>query len=364
VIPRSGPTVSAARVLLGAFLFLPAALALEERDIFRALQAHGIACDTGAVRRAGMEGILKAIDPGARLVSREEAAAPASDRSVGKAEEWAEGLCYLRLNGLYEDAETDVVRRVSGWAAAAKSGLVLDLRAAGGTRLAALDAIAGLFAASQSELYEVRNGRGATAETRRASTPEPAAGRLPLMLLVNAATRDAAEALAAVLKGRPGVMLIGERTRGDAALRAFLPVDGTSMMYIATGRIVPASKVEYDRVGVAPDIAVSNAPAAGAAGALPESDFARNPPSDRARLDRELMKTVAADACLARATDILLALKALRDKPAPAGARPPPDASGAPATPPAPRAGGEPPRRRPQDPAHDPSKNTEDQRKE
>ena len=290
------------------------ASAVREEEIFRALDARRISCDTDTVRRAAVAGALTAIDPGARLATREEAEQPKRGDSIGRAEEWPEGICYLRLSGIYDGGGTAMVARVSAWGVAGKSGLILDLRGAGGSSLDSVDAIAGLFTPSDSELYAVRSSRGATLAIHRSAAAEAAAKRLPLMLLVDSGTHGASEALAAALRGRPGVMLIGSRTQGDAAVREYLPLSGSNWLYVATAWILPAGGTAYSRIGVQPDISASNAPAGSAISLPSETEIGRKPSSDQARRDRELMKTVAGDACLGRATDILLALRALGER--------------------------------------------------
>ena len=48
------------------------------------------------------------------------------------------------------------------------------------------------------------------------------------MLLVNCRTVSASEAMAAVLNGRHGVMLIGSSTAGDNRLRDLIPPGGVA----------------------------------------------------------------------------------------------------------------------------------------
>ena len=319
-----------------SFLAL-AARAVQEEDVYRALDALHVRYDTGAVRRAAAESAARTVDPGAAILPADEPAPPETAASVAAAEEWPEGLRYLRLRGLHADAASGVVARVADWSAGGRAaGLILDLRGAGGANLAAVDAAGALFATPEAELYWLRDSAGGVLERRRAPAGPAPAARLPVMLLMDSETRGAGEALAAVLKGRPGVMLIGGRTRGDAGLRVRAPLTANTVLSVATAWIVPASGTEYDRVGVAPDLAVSNGVAGAALAAPPGEDDGRRPRSGRARQDQALMQRVGGDPWLSRATDILLAVKALHERTPPA-AGPPPAAAGGPdgAAPPA-----------------------------
>jgi C-terminal processing protease CtpA/Prc len=142
------------------------------------------------------------------------------------------------------------------------------------------------------------------------------------MVLVNHDTRESAELLAAVLKGRRGIMLIRQATRGDASAREMIPLSQTQGLWMATGRWKVEGRPDYHGVGVLPDIDMAGYVAEGfTTNALAGETTAGHPLSERAKVDRELMSRVAADPGLRRATEILLALKALRAGPA---ARPSP----------------------------------------
>jgi C-terminal processing protease CtpA/Prc len=198
---------------------------------------------------------------------------------------------------------------IRAWVKVRQAGMIIDIRGAGGDDIESVDHIGGMFGETNSLLYTVRNGRGQVLETHRVQEHVPLGGT-PLMILIDGHTWGAAELLAATLKGRKGVMLVGSRTKGDARLRENIRMSDEEVLRIATRWLVPAGDVEYDQVGIKPDITV--APSANKAKSMPNVKRIGKRPSEKAKVDRELMERVAGDAVLARATDILLGLKALR----------------------------------------------------
>jgi hypothetical protein len=269
-----------------------AARALETSDVLQALKQFGVPYDTNAAQQAAAAAVLKVADPQARILSKDEMAALVSVEAVAAAEDWPEGIGYLRLNGLHEKGADGVVERVSAWLAAGKSGVILDLRGAGGDSLALFDALSSLLTAEADD-----SGEG---------------GRVPFMVLVDGKTRGLSEALAAALKGRSRVILIGSETSGDTRPRVFLPLSGTSVLYVAVYPYLLPGVAETGGRPIGPDIrAEGTNGAAGSPAPLPDEGPGGRPLSEKARRDRELMRLVAADACLARAADILLGIQAL-----------------------------------------------------
>jgi C-terminal processing protease CtpA/Prc len=281
-----------------------------ETEVYRVLAERGIPVETGTVSRAAVEGMLSAIDPGGRLLSPAETN-EARGLSIEKAETWPGDIAYLRLAGLGDPAASNVVRQLDTWSSRRLLGLVVDLRDAGGHSLSALDEVAGRLVRGDPELYAVTDWRSRVLETHRAAAATNAlAGRVPVVVLVGGQTRHASELLAAVLKGREGVMLLGSKTEGDARVRQRIPLSDGESLFLAVGRALPAAGPEYDAVGVSPDIAVG--PGAASTPAPPEKTALGEPLSARAAADRERALRVGDDAVLGRAVDILLGLQAVR----------------------------------------------------
>jgi len=287
-----------------------------QSNLYQVLEERGIHFDEERVRASVIEGLLKSVDPRARILSAEEAEALGRGNTIEKAEAWPEGIYYLKLRGLYDGGGEEVVQRLGEWTETNRTGVVFDLRGAEGDSLASVDAIAGLIAATNTPLYAVRNVSNEVVDVHHAAEGGPARFTVPLVLLVDGETSDASEVLAAALKDCRGVLLIGAPTRGDAALRELIPLSETEVLYVATRRVVPARGREYDEVGVEPDIALPAAETKGAT-APPLRTRRRRPLSEKAERDAELIRRVADDGALSRAADVLFGLKALDVRPRP-----------------------------------------------
>lgn len=228
--------------------------------------------------------------------------------SVASAEDLPGGIGYLRLNGLFEGAAKEVIPALRGWDGTNYCGIVVDLRGAGGTNLAAVAEVARLFAQDGDLLFSLRDARDQDLAVFRATGVSRM--ELPVMALTDEHTEGASEALAAVLAGSlRGAMLIGFPTRGDPAVREILPCPGGGWLYVATRRLVTADGALLNgREGLQPHVLLNGR----------ESEYEYEPEPDRkGRLAREetehrlLRNRVRGDPALRRAVDILLALKAL-----------------------------------------------------
>jgi|GEM_PF-2348926 len=300
-------------VVLGAALGCEATAAPGEEEIFRALDQLGVPYDRQAAQAAAARAIVKAVDPLGEVLLPDGVAELREQKSLIKAEEWPEDICYLRLHGLHDADALEVVERLTRWLLDDKTGVIIDLRGAGGDSLALFEAIGNLL----GEPSGVRGGKLSPfrrGETDRLALPGGATGpgeilrKAPVLVLINEETHGASEALCAELKQRAGVLLLGRKTMGDARLRRLVAASEVTTLYIAIAKIVPS----MSEGGVEPDITAGGTnEAVGFAPADDEDPATDRPPSEKARQDLELMRLVGSDACLARATDILLALKAL-----------------------------------------------------
>lgn len=288
-----------------------------------ALIESGRVGGAGSASNAMAEALLRAFDPGARLLASSAEAEALAAELAGlpcgpgaaasnpppclRAEALGEGLSLVRVAWL-PGAGTPP-EPVLEAARAGTNGLILDLRGAGGTNLACVDAIASVFYEPDTFLYSLRGGQGDDRELRSAArAPRIEA---PAMLLVDGATRGAAELLAALLERAPGVMVLGAPTAGDARWREVVPLGDDVFAYLAVGRFELADGSSYEPAGVSPDVLIDRDGWKAPVVDMPESTRGGGALSDEARLHRELYARVSGDPALARATDILLGLRAL-----------------------------------------------------
>lgn len=282
------------------------------------LEANGVLVDRTQALHGATEGLLKAIDPEARICSPEEAAAwraqwaghPGESeggltQTVAAVELWPEDIAYLKLRGLYAGSGEEVMAHLR--ALAGRPGVILDLRGTDGSDLQAAIGLASPYYCPGEALLALEDNRGLALATNNAIASPPV--RTSIMVLTDRSTCCAAETLAALWHGRPGVMLIGSATHGDTRVRDILTLPDGTLLYVATRRVVPLQGGGYEGTGVQPDVVVaaSNADPAW----VEEAPANGKPLSAKAVMDRDLMRRVDGDVVLRRATDILLGLRAL-----------------------------------------------------
>lgn len=225
------------------------------------------------------------------------------------AETLPNGIYYIKLNGLYAGAGAAVADALRNWTAKSKSGVILDLRRAGGDDLESVRTIASLFARPGDLLFSLRDRSDQDISVFKATDGKPLG--VPVMAVVDHETSGASEVLAAVLNDSvKGAMLVGRTSHADPLVREYVKLQSGDLLYIATKQIVTADGSRQNgRTGVKPDVQVASA------GSLAEYDA--EPVADRRQLleqelqDYALRGRIRGDAALRRAVDILLGLKAL-----------------------------------------------------
>ncbi|MEI9974532.1 MAG: S41 family peptidase [Ignavibacteriota bacterium] len=89
--------------------------------------------------------------------------------------------------------------------------------------------------------------------------PSKAISTLPLAVLTNAGTADAAEILAAAVQDNKRGQVIGERTHGDAALRQAITMDDGGVILLSVAKYYQGNDKAIQDVGVTPATQVKEA---------------------------------------------------------------------------------------------------------
>lgn len=233
---------------------------------------------------------------------------------TGVTEEWPHQICYLKINGLYENSGIQIVTQLVAWAEMKNAGIILDLRNANGGDLQSAADVAGLFQPADTAILNIRDGSGAVVTSYQGKAGKTIDA--PLMVLINRDTCGAAEALAGVLGAGKGVLLIGAPTRGDDCVREFVPLADGRIVYLATRRIEIKNGASYHGTGINPHVSVTqtNAPVKTEEIAGDDENGPFTKVSEEEKINRALVSRTRSDAILQRATDILLGLKALNIK--------------------------------------------------
>jgi hypothetical protein len=132
-------------------------------------------------------------------------------------------------------------------------GIIIDLRFAGGHDYDAVVATANLFISRDVPLLDWGNGPVHSKANKDAIT-------LPLVVLVNHQTADAAEALAAVLRDDAQAVILGSTTAGEATIGRNYPLKNGQYLRIATAAVKLGSGDTLSASGLKPDIQISVKP--------------------------------------------------------------------------------------------------------
>jgi hypothetical protein len=279
-------------------------------DVLSCLESKGVLTDRSKAVQGGIEGILKSIDPEARvgglLQTGSGAAGSAATQAVQRVELWPEDIAYIKLNGLFKGCGPGVLAQLQ--ALSGKAGIILDLRDVSGDDVQAVSLLAGVGRPANDPLFLVLDNRNQLVSTNVVA--DRLSLKAPLMVLVDHGTKGAAEALAAAWRGCPGVMLIGSTTRGEARLREVVALPDGQLVTLAVRKLAPISGLSYEGRGVQPDVLVTTLTN------MDHSSFVQTNLSGRAlspksERDLDLMKRVDQDVPLRRATDIILGLRTL-----------------------------------------------------
>lgn len=279
-------------------------------DVYDVIDDWEISCDTGDVERAAAIAAFNVIDSGAMFIDDQSLNSSSSTNKTVQAEIWSESLCYLDVEKITSFSSDLIVSNLSDWVSEAKKGVILDLRDASGTDLSAVDLIAGIFIPDGEELYSVVSMHASYMTTHTAIVSDVTC-QMPLVVLINNSTRNAAELLAAVLKDKRKAMLMGAVSRGDARVRKKIALSADESLYLAHATIISASGNSYDTEGVVPDIIIPSDENDSPTPVLRDFTGTEKEHSEKSLMDRELMMRVHNDLYLQRATDLLLGLIAL-----------------------------------------------------
>jgi hypothetical protein len=317
---RNSTVLKRAVMVLGMALAGPVLATDGLEPLASFLETNGIKVDRATAFQAATEAFLKAVDPGARFCTADEAAALRAEGpgittglvatallpTLEAVELWPEELAYVKVRGLRKGGGTELLSHLKGLSN--QAGIIVDLRGTDGSDLDAVVELVSPFSCPGEALFTIQDSRGATLATRTAAERPPL--KAAIMVLTDRETRGAAETLAALWQGCPGIMLIGTATRGDSRVRDILTLPDGRLLYVVTHRVVPVQGGDYEGRGVVPDVEVTTPVVAGGT-PLQETRVSNNPVSAKSIQDRELMIRVDGDAVLRRATDVLLGLRAL-----------------------------------------------------
>ena len=221
------------------------------KEVQQVVREHLTGATDESVNRAAIDGLLLALKGRAELVPATVGSATNMPSLVTRQEVLDDGVGYVRIGRVAAGLADAFAKSAKELGASNKlSGIVVDLRFAGGNDYAAAAAVADLFV--KSELPLLNGGSGLVSSREKTN-----AIRLPVVALVNGETVEAAEALAAVLRQTGVGLLLGNKTAGRAGVRSDFKLSTGQTLRVVTAPVLLGDAKPVPATGVVPDIEVS-----------------------------------------------------------------------------------------------------------
>ena len=221
-------------------------------EVYQLLRANLNGVSDADLNRAAVQGLLAQFQSSAMLVGSPAAdTSPAAD-PLGKTAIYDDSYAYFRVLKVETNLATELATTYHDFAKTNKAkikGVVLDLRFAGGSDFPPAAAAANSFLNSDQPLLECG---GATLR----STKKDDAITVPLAVLINSKTSEAAEGLAAILRLTSTGLLLGSQTAGHAGLFKDFPLGDGGKLRIAAGEVKMGDGTVFNGA-VKPDITVN-----------------------------------------------------------------------------------------------------------
>jgi len=315
------------------------AAAPDPQEVLDLLRQHLPHTSEAELNRTAVNALVSGLAPRVMLVSERGDSPPPATTVVTRTNLFEESIAYVRVAGLSKGVAEGVRAAIDSLSSRKPiKGLVLDLRYAGGEDYAAAAAVADIFVRKERPLL---NWGGGSARAGQSGNEVD----VPVAVLVNRQTSQAAEALAGALRETGAGLILGSTTAGRAMIYREFTLKNGDRLRIATGQVQLGDGSELPAGGVKPDIAVEVSPneetayyadafrlagaapnAAGAEGTntgrrvrINEAELVRErregpragaaPPTARAA---EPAPTIVHDPALARAIDVLKGLAVVR----------------------------------------------------
>ena len=243
---RSAESIEAAETAVAATTELP-----KYEEIVQTIESRLSEISKEDIEHAALQGILTEfqtrIELKAPLPSDTNQTLPPS---LAKKEIIGKNIGYLRIAEIRPSTAKETSEAIESLRVkTALTGLVLDLRYAGGSEFDSALSLAAVFVEEATPLLNWGNG----------VHPVPQGGTkvvLPTVILVNEATTGAAEALAAGLQLASAGPLVGRHTPGNVQSRELIPLSTGHFLVISSGSVSLADGTLLTGQGIKPDITV------------------------------------------------------------------------------------------------------------
>jgi hypothetical protein len=199
-----------------------------------------------------VQGLIENLAPRVLLVDQAgDIPAEAGDSGgIGDTEVYRETVGYLQLRTIAASTPQEFQRRYTALIVSNRlTGLVLDLRGAGGNDYSAAVQLADAFLMQETPLLNWGEGL-------KRSRPKETAIALPVAVLVDGRTGGAAEALAAMMRQSGVALIFGGRTSGTAGIRRTFPLKNGQYLLITVSSVQLGNAQMIPMDGLRPDVEV------------------------------------------------------------------------------------------------------------
>ena len=166
---------------------------------------------------------------------------------------------YLRLARFTRGSADALRSAVAAARGTGASALVLDLRGDPGGLVTEAVGVAGVFLPKRSTVV-VTEGLHSPRHVYRTDSA-PAAGDLPLVVLVDRGSASASEIVAGALRDATRGRLVGDRTFGKALVQKTIPLRDGGALKLTTARYLTPAGYDLAKRGIPPAVRVSDDPA-------------------------------------------------------------------------------------------------------
>ncbi len=230
-------------------------------EVIAAIQESELGLAPAELEQAALEGVFSAFQSQIQLLAP---ATETDDAPLALTRFYEPAVGYISAP-LFNASAVEVLREAYNRLDSAHvlRGLIIDLRHVSGDHYAAIPHLIGLF--TQNEIPLLDWGEGL-----QTSRPQDLQVKQPLIVIVDATTRRAAEAFAAVVRRARLGLIVGRPTAGQAQSYRTFTLQTGHRLRTFTGRVKLADDTPLDDDGVTPDILTAERPAANLSPSQPE----------------------------------------------------------------------------------------------
>ncbi|HEV2060616.1 MAG TPA: S41 family peptidase [Solirubrobacteraceae bacterium] len=184
-----------------------------------------------------------------KRVRRATVSVPVVEREARRAA--GQRVAHITLSAFTQGAHEQLGDAIGEARERGAEGIVLDLRGNGGGLVKEAQRVASEFV----EDGEIVTTRGRSGPDRRlVAVGSPAAGDLPVVVLVDGATASAAEIVTGALQDHDRATVVGRTTFGKGVFQTLLPLDNGGALNLTTGRYFTPDGRNLAGDGIAPDV--------------------------------------------------------------------------------------------------------------